>query len=170
MPPPPPRKSLTFSLYGLFLTIFPTLSPNPFSFCLGPGPYIRIIAISSEIKTHNYTGFGRVSVSCTGQGDNATKVYWTRTDKDGDSISLNTTILRMEESSVVVGSPGKWRADLLGRPGTTKFPYTYKCIVENNCCLTKMSSMLNMRYSPPPGKYRLNTENGDLIKLFIPKA
>ncbi|CAB4043025.1 ---NA--- [Paramuricea clavata] len=56
----------------------------------------------------------------------------------------------MEESSVVVGSSGKWRADLLDRPDTTKFPYSYKCIVENNCCLTKMSSLLNMTYSPPP--------------------
>ena len=157
--------SLTIWLYDLFLPIFATLSPNLFSLCLGPGPYIRIVGISSEIKSHNYTGFGRVNVSCTGQGDNATKVHWTRTDKDGNSISLNITILRMKESSGVVGSPGKWRADLLDRPDTTKFPYSYKCIVENNCCLTKMSSLLNMRYSPPPGKYRLNTENGDLNKL-----
>ena len=129
------------------------------------------MGISSEIETHNYTGFGRVNVSCTGEGDNATKIHWTRTDEDGKNISLNTTILRMKESGIVMGSPLKWRADLLDRPDKTKFPYSYKCIVENNCCLTKMSSLLNMRYSPPPGKHRLNTEAvavASVTELFVP--
>ena len=83
------------------------------------------------------------------EGNNATRISWIRTGKDGKNDTLHA---KMNAINYTKGNPGKWKADLFDRPETTNFPLIYICVVENDCCQTKVSSPLVINYSPAPGK------------------
>ena len=113
----------------------------------GPGPYIRIEGITSALESYNYTGFGKVAISCMAEGNNATRISWIRIGKNGEK---NTLHAKRNAINYMKGNPGGWKADLFDRPEMTNFPHKYICVVENDCCQTKMSSPLEIGYSPAP--------------------
>ena len=84
------------------------------------------------------------------EGNNATRISWIRTGKDGKNDTLHA---KMNAINNTKGNLGNWKADLFDRPEATNFPHKYICIVENDCCQTKMSSPLEINYSPLRGKY-----------------
>ena len=135
--------------FQIFLSRF--LYVNIFILHIGPAPYIHIQTINSGLAFNNFTGFGKVNITCTGEGNNATRIYWIRTDKNGNNITLNTTNIYLQNSG---GSPsGTWKAVLLDNPrNRDNFPYKYFCVVTNYCCLMKISSQQKMNYVTRPGK------------------
>jgi len=123
---------------------------NNIPFLLGPGPYVRIEGINSTLESSYYTGYGKVAISCMGEGNNATRISWIRTEKDGENDTLHA---KMNAVTYTKGNPGQWKADLFDRPETDDFPHKYICVVESDCCQTKMSSPLVINYAPVPGKH-----------------
>ena len=117
---------------------------------LGPGPYIRILDVHSDMDSQNFTGFGKINLTCTVEGNNATRVYWIRTNKNGDNGTLSVTA--MEKMENTIGNLPTLKTSLLDRPKTNKFPFIYQCVVENYCCLTRTSSPVTIHRSPLPGK------------------
>ena len=107
-----------------------------------------LISFSPEV----YFGYGKIRISCRGEGDNLTLVYWNRTDENDNIITLNT-------SSLDQYSGGVWEAKLVYRPNSVNVSYTYKCIAENKCCPTEISKPLKISYEPIFSKY-------DIRKLF----
>ncbi|CAB4041089.1 Hypothetical predicted protein [Paramuricea clavata] len=91
--------------------------------------------------TPQYFGYGKVRLSCNGEGNNLTRVYWNSTDDNGNSIIFNTTSLDHY-------SGGLWQAKLAFKPNPVNVSYTYKCIAENKCCPTKISDPLKISYNP----------------------
>ncbi|XP_028390734.1 uncharacterized protein LOC114515639 isoform X2 [Dendronephthya gigantea] len=112
----------------------------------GLGPYIRIQTISSQLVANNFTGFGKVDITCTGEGNNRTKIRWVRISRNGNNITLNTTHFDWTNSD---GSrSGTWKAVLFDNPrDRDKFPYKYLCVVLNHCCLMKTSSPLTINHT-----------------------
>ncbi|CAB4043394.1 Hypothetical predicted protein, partial [Paramuricea clavata] len=105
-------------------------------------PEIVIQGIRPDDKfSHTYYGYGKVGILCTGEGGNLTRVFWNRTDDNGNSIILNTTSLDHH-------SRGIWQAKLVYRPNPLNLSYTYKCIAENKCCPTEISEPLPISYNP----------------------
>ncbi|XP_028419117.1 fibroblast growth factor receptor 4-like [Dendronephthya gigantea] len=115
----------------------------------GLGPYIRIQTVNSQLAASNFTGFGKVDITCTGEGNNATKIRWVRISRNGSIITLNTTHFDWKSSE---NSPsGTWKAVLIDNPrDRDKFPYRYLCAVVNHCCLMKISSPITIRHTSRP--------------------
>jgi hypothetical protein len=107
---------------------------------------------------NQYFGYGKISISCTGEGDNFTRVFWNRTDVNGNIIVLNTTSLDHK-------SGGVWQAKLVYRPNPVNVSYIYKCIAENKCCPTEISDPLTISYNPTFSKFLENQDNKSHVLL-----
>ena len=112
----------------------------------------------STFPENQYFGYGKISISCTGEGDNFTRVFWNRTDVNGNIIILNTTSLDHK-------SGGVWQAKLVYRPNPVNVSYTYKCIAENKCCPTEISDPLTISYNPKFSKFLENQDNKSYVLL-----
>ena len=103
-----------------------------------------------------FFGYGKVEISCTGEGDNLTRVFWNRTDENGNIIILNTTILDHK-------SGGVWQAKLVYRPNPLNVSYTYKCIAENKCCRTEISGPRTISFNPTFSKFPKDQDNKSFV-------
>ena len=94
-------------------------------------------------STLQFNGYGKVHITCDGEGDNSTLIYWNRTDKDGHHLILNVSRNELYDTT--------WSSELFDNPyNRSKFPYFYQCVVENKCCPTLRSLPLKMTYFPAP--------------------
>ena len=103
---------------------------------------LKIHAIGTSLLGKSYSGFGKIEVYCTGEGDNYTKSHWIVTaDTNGQNETVNTTNFEFHGEVV-------WKTLLVYRPNIIKETYIYKCVVENKCCETQ-TKVLKIPYTPP---------------------
>ena len=127
--------------------------------CKNTTGYYVIISCYLLVKNHNtslvlfdlsseYNFFIKTyKLDCVGAGiDNSTQGHWIITNSDGINETLNAKV----EHTPASLNTYVWKTTLKDGPYKYKSPYTYQCIVSNDCGVTARSKLVTINYPTPP--------------------
>ena len=85
-------------------------------------------------------------LDCVGAGiDNSTQGHWIITNSDGINETLNAKV----EHTPASLNTYVWKTTLKDGPYKYKSPYTYQCVVSNDCGVTLRSKLVTINYPTP---------------------
>ena len=136
--------------YEIMLTIVNNPLPLPSFACLPflSPPLLKIISCYFLVFNHNTSlvlyftyKFDSVGVGI----DNSTQCHWIITDSDGINVTLNA---KVEHTNAGLNTY-VWEATVFYGPTKYKSPYTYQCVVSNDCGVTLRSKLVTINYPTP---------------------